>query len=184
MFAAQGTSHCRSALTMAAGVGAALALLVAAPTKASEPVKITVFDFELRDTSAGGGMFGEDAVDAANLKAATDEARRMLAASGRYDIVDPDGAAGEVTSAGGVQHCNGCEGALAKKLGADQAMVGLFTRLNRTEYTLQILVRDANTGAILSNDFSGLRMGANYAWPRGVKWLMDNRILAASQRPQ
>jgi hypothetical protein len=26
-------------------------------------------------------------------------------------------------------------------------------------------------------------MGANYAWPRGVKWLMDNQILAA-QRAQ
>jgi hypothetical protein len=24
-------------------------------------------------------------------------------------------------------------------------------------------------------------MGANYAWPRGVKWLMDNRILSAQR---
>jgi hypothetical protein len=43
---------------------------------------------------------------------------------------------------------------------------------------LQILVRDAQTGAVLSNNFTGLRMGANYAWPRGVKWLMENRILS------
>ena len=147
------------------------------------PVKIAVFDFELDDRSAGGSIIGQDAVDTENLKLAAQEARRLLSASGRYVIVDAGSAAGEVTAARGVRHCNGCEGALARKLGADRSMIGLFTRINRTEYTLQILVRDSATGAVLSNDFTGLRMGANYAWPRGVKWLMENRILSA-QRAQ
>jgi len=26
-----------------------------------------------------------------------------------------------------------------------------------------------------------IRMGANYAWLRGVKWLMENRILSAAR---
>ena len=50
----------------------------------------------------------------------------MLLASGRYSIVDAGSVAGEVISAGDIQHCNGCEGPLAKKLGADQSMVGVF----------------------------------------------------------
>lgn len=164
-----------------AGVVLALMTASAALPGAAQtaPVKIAVFDFELDDRSAGGGIIGPDAIDAENLKLAAEEARRMLAASGRYSIVDAGGVAGELRSAGGVQHCNGCEAALAKKLGADQAMAGLFTRVNRTEYTLQIVVKDTATGAAVSNDFTGLRMGANYAWPRGVKWLMDNKILAA-----
>jgi hypothetical protein len=143
------------------------------------PVKIAVFGFELDDKSAGGGIVGPDAVDGENLKLSTEEARRMLVASGRYSIVDASSAAAEVISAGGIQHCNGCDGPLAKRLGADQSMVGVFTRVNRTEFTLQILIRDAQTGAVISNAFTGLRMGANYAWPRGVKWLMDNKILSA-----
>ena len=106
----------------------------------------------------------------------------MLSASGRYSIVDTGSVAGEVISAGGIQHCNGCDGRLAKKLGADQSMVGVFTRVSRVEYTLQILVRDTQTGAVVSNNFTGLRMGANYAWPRGVKWLMNNRILSAQRK--
>jgi hypothetical protein len=53
----------------------------------------------------------------------------------------------------------------------------VFARVSRTEYTLQIIVRDARTGAILSNAFSGLRMGANYAWPRAVTSMLDNNIL-------
>jgi hypothetical protein len=144
-------------------------------------VKIAVFDFELNDASAGSGLIAQDAIDTESLKKSTEEARRMLSASGRYSIVGTGGVAGEVAAAGGVRQCKGCEGALAQKLGADQSMVGVFTRVNRTEYTLQIVVRDARTGAIVSNDFTGLRMGANYAWPRGVKWLMTNKILAAQR---
>ena len=165
---------------LAASLAAALTVFAIQPSKAAEPglVKIAVFDFELDDRSAGGGIIGQDAIDTENLKMSTEEARRMLSASGRYSTVDAGSVASEVISAGGIQHCNGCEGPLAKKLGADQSMVGVFTRVNRTEYTLQILVRDTQTGAVVSNNFTGLRMGANYAWPRGVKWLMDNRILS------
>jgi hypothetical protein len=165
---------------LAASAAVALSVFAIQSPEAADPVqvKIAVFDFELNDASAGGGIIAQDATDTENLQKSTEEARRMLSASGRYSIIDTGSVAGEVTSAGGIQHCNGCDGPLAKKLGADQSMVGVLTRVNRTEFTLQILVRDAQTGAVVSNNFTGLRMGANYAWPRGVKWLMENRILS------
>jgi hypothetical protein len=143
----------------------------------SNQVKIAVFDFELDDRSAAGGMIGADAIDAENLKKATEQARQSLAASGRYTLVETGAVAGQPISAGGIQACNGCEAAFARKLGADQSLYGVFARVSRTEYTLQIIVRDARTGAILSNAFSGLRMGANYAWPRAVTSMLDNNIL-------
>ena len=161
-------------------LAAALTVFALQPCKAAEPgpVKIAVFDFELIDKSAGGGIIERDVIDIENLKLSADQARRMLSESGRYSLVDASSAADDVSSAGGVQHCNGCEGPLANALGADQSMIGLITRLTRTEYTLQILVRDSRTGTVLSNDFTGLRMGANYSWPRGVKSLMNNTILS------
>jgi Protein of unknown function (DUF2380) len=170
---------------MTSSLAAALAGFAIQLAAAAEPgpVKIAVFDFELNDASAGGGIIAQDAIDIENLRESTEEARRMLSASGRYSIVETGSVASEVNSAGGIQHCKGCDGPLARKLGADQSMVGVVTRVNRTEYTLQILVRDAQTGAVVSNDFTGLRMGANYAWPRGVKWLMNNRILSAQRTP-
>jgi Protein of unknown function (DUF2380) len=165
---------------LAASLAAALIAFAIQPSEAAEPeVKIAVFAFELDDRSAGRGIVAPDAIDTENLNASTEEARRMLAAAGRYSIVDAGAVADEVAAAGGIQHCNGCEVPLAAKLGADQAMVGVFTRVSRTEYTLQILVRDAQTGDVVANASTGLRMGANYSWPRGVKWLMDNRILPA-----
>ena len=166
--------------TRTVGLAAVLFALSTQPgSPASNTVSIAVFEFELNDASAGDGIIAQDAIDTENLRESTGEARRLLSASGRYRIVDIGSVASEVISAGGIQHCNACDGPLARRLGADQSMVGVITRVNRTEYTLQILVRDAQTGAVVSNNFTGLRMGANYAWPRGVRWLMNNRILAA-----
>jgi hypothetical protein len=165
---------------VAAGIAAVVtAAAIVQATKAAEPdhVKIAVFDFELDDRSAAGGTMGPDAIDAENLKKATEEARQRLAASGRYTVVDIGPGAGQSIPAGGIFGCNGCEAAVANKLGAERSIYGVFARVSRTEYTLQIVVRDAKTGAILSNAFSGLRMGANYAWPRAVASMIDNKIL-------
>jgi Protein of unknown function (DUF2380) len=144
-----------------------------------DPIKIAVFDFELTDPSPSGGVIGRDAVDVENLKEASEVARRMLAASGRYSIVDTSRAHGEMS--GDIQDCRGCEAALARKLGADQSMAGVVARVGRVEHTVQIVIRDARTGDIVSNNFSGLRMGANYSWPRAVTSLMNNKILLPQQ---
>ena len=164
---------------LVAGLAVASIAFAAQPSAAADPglLKIAVFDFELDDRSA---VVTQDAVDTENLRASAEEARRMLSAGG-YGVVDASSAADDVAAAGGLQYCNGCEVALARELGADLAMVGVIKRVSRTEYTLQILVRDSQTGAVLSNDFTGLRMGANYSWPRSVKWLMNNRILPAQR---
>jgi hypothetical protein len=166
---------------LAAGLAVAMSVFALQPAQAAEPdpVKIAVFDFQLDDRSAGGGIVDPDPIDAENLRLSTQEARRLLSESGRYSIIEASGAADAVSAAGGLQNCDGCEVPLAKRLGADQSLVGLVTRVSRTEYTLQIVVKDVQSGAVLSDAFSGLRMGANYAWPRGVKSLIKNRVLAA-----
>jgi len=169
----------RSQSTLAMGSIAVLLAMACQPLRAAEPapVRIALFAFELDDRSAAGGLVAKDAIDDENLGKATEEARKALTASGRFAVVDTGPVAGELASTGGVQRCNGCEAGMGERLGAERSMIGLFARVSRTEYTLQIVVRDTRTGAILSNAFSGLRMGANYAWPRAVASLIDNKIL-------
>jgi Protein of unknown function (DUF2380) len=169
----------RKQSTLAVGSFAVLIAMAFQASRAAEPgpVKIALFAFELEDRSAAGGLIARDAIDDENLKKATEEARKALAASSRYEVIDTAPVASDLASAGGVQRCNGCEAALGERLAADRSMIGLFARVSRTEYTLQIVVRDTRTGAILSNAFSGLRMGANYAWPRAVASLIDDKIL-------
>lgn len=153
-----------------------LAIPVHAETAAK--TKIAVFDFELNDESAGGGIIAQDEIDSKNLKLAAEEAKRLLIASGRYEAVDTSGVSADMAAAKGVINCKSCEVPLAKKVGADQALIGVISRVNRTEFTLFMRVSDAQTGDVVATGFTGLRMGANYAWPRGVKWLLDNKLLA------
>ena len=148
-------------------------------SQTAAPVKIAVFDFELEDKSAGAGIIPPDAHDIRYLGEATDQAKRMLAATGHFEIVETTTADLTATKQFGLRNCGGCEAGIARKLGADQAMIGVVTRVNRTEFTLFMRILDTASGKPVSSGFTDLRMGANYAWPRGVKWLMTNRMPAA-----
>ena len=60
----------------------------------------------------------------------------------------------------------------------DESLIGVVTKISMTEYVVQLQVRDAQTGEVVSKFSTGLRMGANYSWSRGVRSLMKNEMLA------
>lgn len=158
-------------------VGLALLATVQGAT-AAEPVKeIVVFNFEMMDSSAGAGIIPQDDLDRKYLAESTQVAKDLLESSGTYKIVDAALAAMEVAKAGELRRCNGCEAAIAAQLGGELAMTGVVNRISRTEFEMLIKVVDAKTGAPVVVGYTGLRMGANYAWPRGAKWLMERRVL-------
>jgi hypothetical protein len=164
---------------LAACASAVFALLCAefSASADSSPIKIAVFDFELDDFSAGAGIAGNVAADNEHLDQATSEVRGLLAESGRYSLVDVSGVQSDSVKARAFRQCNGCESALAQKLGADQSFVGVITRVSRTEFTVRFQIRDARTGDVIANKATDLRIGADYAWGRGAASLIKNRLL-------
>ena len=145
----------------------------------AEPARdIVVFDFEMMDSSAAAGIIPQDELDAKYLAESTQVAKNHLLAMGTYKIVDTKPAAAEVAQAGELRRCNGCEAAIASKLGGELAMTGIVNRISRTEFEMLIKVVEADTGTPVAFGYTGLRMGANYAWPRGAKWLMEKRVIA------
>lgn len=160
---------------------AAALLLGAAPATAAgadpAPVTIAVFDFELDDFSGGAGLAGDRNADLAYLDQATSEVRRLIAASGRYSLVDVS-KAGEADVKERTLHlCHGCEAAIARTLGAEQSFVGVVTRISRTDYAVRFEIRDARSGDVLRARNSDLRLGADYAWARGAASLVRTRLL-------
>jgi hypothetical protein len=141
------------------------------------PVKIAVFDFELDDASAAAGLAGNNASDLAQLDRATSEVRHLLETSGRYRLADVSKAGDDAVKRRALRECNGCDAAIALKLGADQSFVGAVTRVSRTEYAVRFQIRDAHTGAVVLTRQSDLRIGADYSWNRGAAWLIKNRLL-------
>ncbi len=162
----------------------ALALLWGGPPSAfpasadPSPIKIAVFDFELDDFSASAGIAGDNAADLTQLDRATSEARRLIAASGRYSLVDVSSAEGDAVKGRSLRQCNGCEAAIALKLGADQSFVGVVTRISRTEYAVRFQIHDAHTGALVLAQQSDLRIGVDYSWNRGAAALISKSLLS------
>ena len=157
-----------------------IALLATVPgAVAAAPIKdIVVFDFELMESSASAGNIPQDELDTKYLAESAQVAKDHLLSTGTYNIVDAKPAAAEIAKAGELRRCNGCEAAIAARLGGELAMTGVVNRISRTEYEMLIKVVDAGSGAPVAVGYTGLRMGANYAWPRGAKWLMEKRVLA------
>ena len=155
----------------------ALAVAGSAETAAPSPTKIAVFPFELEDFSAGAAYVPPDDIDREQLRLSTEEARRLIAASGRYQLVDVSAVNDQATKAGKLRDCDGCDARIAAGLDADQSMIGIVTRITRMEYAVTYKIRDVRSGALVDVKQTDLRMGANVAWSRGARWLIENRLL-------
>jgi hypothetical protein len=170
------TSILASAMLLASSFAAG-----AADTRVPSPVKIAVFPFELVDFSAGAPHVPADEIDREQLRLSTEEARKLIVESGRYQLVDTSTANDSIAKAGALRDCEGCEAGIAAGLAADQSMIGIVTRITRMEYAVTYKIRDVRSGGLVDVQQTDLRMGANVAWSRGARWLIQRRLL---ERPQ
>ena len=159
----------------------AIVLAALAAAGAAETVKIAVFPFELEDFSAGAAYVPPDDIDREQLRLSTEEARRLIAASGRYQLVDVSAVNDPAAKAGKLRDCDGCDARIAAGLDADQSMIGIVTRITRMEYAVTYKIRDVRSGALVDVKQTDLRMGANVAWSRGARWLIENRLLVQAK---
>jgi hypothetical protein len=144
---------------------------------ASPRVKMAVFDFELEDFSPAAALLVNRPMDIEQLKLATDTARGLIAQSGGYSVIDVSSVGEAPAKAHELRNCDGCDAGIARKLGADQSLVGVVTRISMTDYAVTFKLRDARTGALVAVEQTDLRMGANHSWNRGAAWLIKNRLL-------
>ncbi|MBD8890358.1 DUF3280 domain-containing protein [Roseibium litorale] len=110
--------------------------------------------------------------------------RELLAESGEFELVDTTPLGEEVSRYGDVFTCNHCEEKLARKVGAPASITGAVQKLSVLVQTIILRERDASTGEIVRLYQTDIRGNTDEAWKRGLKWLVDHRLLAdAAQKP-
>jgi len=160
-----------------------LALLISAPARA-EPPKLAVFDFELLDTSLEGEMRGPQADEHARLIRISDQVRRQLTESGKFQLLDiaPVKAAADGSN---LQACGGCDVQFAKTIGADLVITGVMKKVSTLILNLTIFVRDVHTGQLITAMNADFRGNTDESWTRATSYLVRNRLLAPNYgKPQ
>src|SRR5215468_3428109 len=152
-----------------------LALLIATPARA-EPPKLAVFDFELMDTSLEGEMRGPQTDEHNRLILISDQVRRQLSESGKFQILDiaPVKAAAEASN---LQSCGGCDVDYAQRIGADLVITGVMRKISTLILNLTIFVRDAHTGKLINVVNADFRGNTDESWTRAASYLVRNRLL-------
>jgi hypothetical protein len=137
--------------------------------------RLALFPFELINTSLEPTRPDE----AARLQALLGQAGEQLAAG--YQLVDTTPVAQQVAGIGSLQGCNGCDLDLARQLGADLAGVGWVQKVSNLILNLNLQVRDVATGQVAAAGSVDIRSNTDESWRRGLRYLLDNRILPRLQ---
>lgn len=167
-------AHRRSVITSLLCFGLLTTFEAAA---AAAPIKLAVFDFELEDFSAGASSADTTSTDLTQLANVTEMVRQLFTQSKRYELIDVGSVDASAVRTHTLRDCNGCDADIALTLGAQQSLVGVVSRISRTEYVVKFQVRDAQTGSVVAAGDSGLRMGADYSWSRGAVRLVKDQLL-------
>jgi hypothetical protein len=172
----------RISLIRAAGtllLGLSLAPSHAADAEKPVPVKLAVFDFELQDVTPAASYLGKTTSSAANLEKVSSEARRVLAESGRYVLIDAGKSDAKPVTEKSLRNCDGCEAGIARELGAEESLIGVVTRVTQTDYYVQIQIRDCKTGKVLNEQEANFA-GGDDGWASGVRMLIKHQILVSA----
>jgi len=155
---------------------------VAPPPPRPSVVKLAVFDFELDDVSPAASFLAQTTSHEADMEKVSSEARRMLAESGRFILVDVSKVDAEPVRAKSLRNCNGCEAGIALQAGAEQALIGMVRRVTQTDYYVLIQISDAQTGKVLNQQEANFAGGPD-GWASGVRMLIKHQVLVATEEP-
>lgn len=72
---------------------------------------------------------------------------------------------------------NGCEADIAKSLGAEQSLLGIFQKVSVMEQTLVSRIRDAQSGALINQAVVDYGGSTDESWPRASNRLTKHRLL-------
>jgi hypothetical protein len=153
---------------------AVLGLLAPAGVRAEPARTAAVFDAVFVNSSPQPTTPEETA----RIARLTAQLKQALDKSGLYRAIDLASIAKDVAAAPDIVDCNGCEAELAKKAGAQVAVVAWVQKVSNLILNMNIRIVDAKTGATLKGGSIDIRGNDDQTWDRGLKYLLSEHVFA------
>jgi Protein of unknown function (DUF2380) len=117
----------------------------------------------------------------ARIARLTAQLKQALDKSGQYHVIDIASIKPEVDAVRDVHDCNGCEADLAKKAGAQVAVVAWVQKVSNLILNMNIRIVDAATGAPIKGGSVDIRGNDDLSWNRGLKYLLEEHVFNATR---
>lgn len=150
----------------------AISAVMALPAFAA-PEKAAVFDFQMANLA----QLPPTAADNARLPKLTDELRKLLADSGKYDIVSTDPVKAKAHSED-LRSCGGCADDYTRKLGARLAITGQIQKVSNLILNITVYIKDLEAKTPEQAYGVSIRGDTDESFDRGIKYIVANKILA------
>jgi len=161
---------------------AVCAALMVLPAVANAAQKLAIFPIDMSmpksEEDFFRGVTGPSPAEQNRLALADAELRKLLAADGRYELVDLASLKEEITAARPIFECNGCEVDLAGKANAELVMTSVIEKISETHLSLTVALVDVAKSKLVSNASVLIQGNTDESWLHGVRWLAKNRLLA------
>ncbi len=158
-----------------------LLLALAAPAFAQpalpplkENPKVAFFGIVLLDTSHEAEFFGSEA-EVARTGMITDYIRDTVEAEG-FRLLDLAPVQDQIDRVASMADCYGCELRAAADLGADYSMVGEIQKVSTLIQSMNIVLRDVETGQMVRGLAVEIRNNSDEAWLRGARYILKNNF--------
>ncbi|MGJ0506628.1 MAG: DUF3280 domain-containing protein [Methylocystis sp.] len=159
-----------AALLLACGQRAAMA----AETGARTGKRLLLLDFEIIDTS--GEPVDQRADHARRLLDARNAIAAGLAARGTYEIAERapiQAEIDEILRKTYFRTCNGCEIALARKVGADLVMTGVVNKVSTLILSMGVSIARVSSGELVYHQGFDFRGDNDASWARATKFFTE-----------
>ena len=155
-----------------------LLALLSAPATA-EPLRpgasVAFFGLTFIDTSTEGDYFGPRDDQAERLEMLSQFVADAFAEHG-FQSLDLAPAREKLDRVVNPAKCNGCDVRIAAELGADYSVVGEVQKVSNLILSMNLVVRDAQSGAIVRGLAVDIRGNNDKSWRRGMSYILRNNI--------
>lgn len=157
---------------------ALLLSLIAAPSAAGDPWQgrsVAFFGVTFLDTSTEGEVNGPRADEAARVDLVERQAAEALRAHGMA-LVDLAPVAQDLAGTRNPARCNGCELRMARRLGADYAVVAEVQKVSNLILSMNLYVKDVESGAQIRGQAVDIRGNTDESWQRGMRYILERNV--------